>query len=86
MVVVNSCLCSSFKNIIKFKSDDEYFVFEDKIKKTKFLKEISPRKYHKPQIFYETWYKCVNCGDEWRLIESERMFHGIWEPIIKVIE
>jgi hypothetical protein len=82
MVNQMNCVCNVFEKIDEFNSIGEFERFQKYIKE--FLEngnliEIPVKK--KYAGFVEQWFKCVGCGQIWRLVHPDFPFKGIWDIV-----
>jgi len=75
-----------FEEIHGFASPGEYKRFLAYLKnqcEVNILKEIPPDPtYNKGEIYGGTWFKELETGYIWRLLEPDPPFYGLWERVV----
>lgn len=76
---------SVFEEIHGFSSPLEYGRFVDYLRKQcepHIIEEISADpKYGRGEIYGGRWFKELDTGHTWRLIEPDPHFYGLWEQV-----
>ena len=77
--------CMHLEEIHGFASPREYQRFVDFIDqhlKAGSIQEITADKnYQRGQVYGGHWFKLLNTGEVWRLVEPDLPFRGIWERV-----
>jgi hypothetical protein len=76
-----------WKEIHGFSSPGEFHRFKVYIEKQVIDGDaeelVSDPEYGKGEIFGGRWFRDVESGEVWRLVEPDFPFKGLWEPVVR---
>lgn len=79
----NECKCEIRKEGESFKDWEDYYNFQEKIKKDSLFQEIPVNNPLYNVGLEEKWYKCSSCLRIWRIITPDPPFAGQWRKVNK---